>query len=133
MLAQRQLIDQCNKPSLKVGQSLKVKVLMVQSCQTLCNPMNCSPSGSSIHGILQARVLERVASPFSRGSSRPRDQTQVCFKALALFQLSTLSPNPDGSAGKEFTCNAADAGDTGDSGLIPGLGRSPGGGNGNPL
>ena len=45
--------------------------------QTLCDPMDCSLPGSSLHGILQARVLEWVAISFSRGSSRPRDQTQV--------------------------------------------------------
>ena len=50
---------------------------IVQSCPTLCNPMDCSPPGSSVHGILQARILEGVAIPFSRGSSQPRDQTQV--------------------------------------------------------
>ena len=47
------------------------------SCPALCNPRDCSPPGSSIHGILQARVLEWVAIAFSRGSSQPRDQTQV--------------------------------------------------------
>ena len=45
----------------------KVKVLVPQSCPTLCNPMNCSPPGSSVHGILQARILEWVAIPFSWG------------------------------------------------------------------
>ena len=50
---------------------------VAQSCLTLCDPMDCSPPGSSIHGILQARILEWVAISFSRGSSRPRDQTQV--------------------------------------------------------
>ena len=44
---------------------------------TLCDPMDCSPPGSSIHGIFQATVLEWVAISFSRGSSRPRYQTQV--------------------------------------------------------
>ena len=48
-----------------------------QSCPTLFDPMDCSLLGSSLHGILQARVLEWVAIPFSRGSSRPRDRTQV--------------------------------------------------------
>ena len=52
---------------------LKVKVLVAQSCPTLCDTMDCSPSGSSVHGILQARILEWVAVPFSRGSSQPRD------------------------------------------------------------
>ena len=48
-----------------------------QSCPTLWDPMDCSQPGSSIQGILQARILEWVAISFSRGSSRPRDQTQV--------------------------------------------------------
>ena len=43
-------------------------VLVAQSCPTLCNPMDCSPPGSSVHGILQARVLKWVVIPFSRGS-----------------------------------------------------------------
>ena len=43
------------------------KVLVAQLCLTLCNPMGCSPLGSSVHGILQARILEWVAIPFSRG------------------------------------------------------------------
>ena len=42
-------------------------------CPTLCNPMDCSPPGSSVHGILQGRILEWVAMPSSRGSTRPRD------------------------------------------------------------
>ena len=50
---------------------------VAQSCPTLCDPMDCSPSGSSVHGIFQARVLEWVAISISRGSSRTRDQTQV--------------------------------------------------------
>ena len=47
----------------------------LQSCPTLCDPVDCSPPGSSVHGILQARTLQRVAVPSSRGSSRPSDQT----------------------------------------------------------
>ena len=46
-----------------------------QSCLTLCDPMDCSPSGSSVHGISQARILEWVAISSFRVSSRPRDQT----------------------------------------------------------
>ena len=46
---------------------------VAQSCPTLCNPMDCSPPGSSAHGILQARILEWLAISFSRGSSLPRD------------------------------------------------------------
>ena len=65
---------------------LKVKVKS-QSCPTLCDPVDCSPPGSSVHGILQARVLEWVAISFSRGSSRPRDQTQVSRIAGRRFNL----------------------------------------------
>ena len=50
---------------------VKLKVLVAQSCLTLCSPMDCSPPGSSVQGILQARILEWVAIPFSRGSSCP--------------------------------------------------------------
>ena len=50
-------------------------MLGAQSCLTLCNPKNCSPPGSSVHGILQSRVLEWVAISFSRGSSQSRDPT----------------------------------------------------------
>ena len=45
----------------------------LQSCPTLCNPLDCSPPGSSAHGILQARILEWVAMPSSRGSFQPRN------------------------------------------------------------
>ena len=55
----------------------KVKVSVTQSCLTLWDPTNCSLPRSSVHGILQARILEWGAIPFSRGSSRPRDQTPV--------------------------------------------------------
>ena len=48
---------------------------VAQSCPTLCDPVDCSPPGSSVHGILQARILEWVAISFSRGSSQPRDRT----------------------------------------------------------
>ena len=48
-----------------------------QSCPTLCDPVDCRLPGSSIHGIFQARILEWVAISFSRGSSQPRDRTEV--------------------------------------------------------
>ena len=48
---------------------------LLQLYLTLCDPMGCSPPGSSVHGILQARILEWVSMPSSRGSSQPRDQT----------------------------------------------------------
>ena len=53
--------------------TLKVKVLVAESCPTLCDPMVCSLPGSSIHGIFQARTLEWVAISYSKGSSPPRD------------------------------------------------------------
>ena len=52
-------------------------MLFIQSCLTLCDPIDCSPLGFSVHGILQARILEWVAISFSRGSSQPRDWTWV--------------------------------------------------------
>ena len=62
-------------------------MLVTQLCLILCNPMNCSLPDSSVHGILQARILEWVAVPFSRGSSQPRDQTQVSCIAGRFFLL----------------------------------------------
>ena len=58
-----------------------VKVVITQSCLTLCDPMNCSPPGSSVHRIFQARVLEWVAIPVSTGSFRPRGWAWVFFIA----------------------------------------------------
>ena len=52
-------------------------VLVAQTCLTLCDLMDCSPPGSSVRGILQARILESVAIPFSRGCFWPRSQTQI--------------------------------------------------------
>ena len=63
-----------------------------QSCLTLCNPMDCNPPGSSVHGIFQARILEWLAISFSGGSSWPRDQTWAscisCIGRQILYQLS---------------------------------------------
>ena len=81
----------CSVSSLLDMNSLKIRNLdgsggggfVAQSWPTLCDPMDCSLPGSSIHGILSARVLEWVAIPFSRGSSQPRDQTCVSFVSLA--------------------------------------------------
>ena len=69
--------------------TLKVKVLVAQSCPTLCNPVDCNPPVSSVCGILQARILEWVAMSFSRGSSWLRDQTQVfCIAGRFVYGLS---------------------------------------------
>ena len=56
---------------------------VAQSCPTLCNPMDCGLPGSSVHRIFQARILEWIATSFSRESSQPRDQTRVsCFSFI---------------------------------------------------
>ena len=122
---------------------------VTQSRPTLCDPMDYT-----FHRILQARIMEWVAFPFSRGSSQPRDQIQVSHIAGWFFtswatreaqEYWSVNFNgvdfqnnfflicsmhikgfPCGSAGKETACNA------GDLGSISGLGRSPGEGKGYP-
>ena len=92
-----------------------MKVKVIHSHPTLYNPMDYT-----VHGIFQARILEWVAFPFSRGSFQPRDQTQVSCIAGRLF--SSLSTSlymgfPGGSVVKDSAYNA------GDLGSIPGLGK----------
>ena len=70
--------------------------VVIQPCPTLCNPVDCSSPGSSAHEILQARILEHVAIPFSRGSSWPRNRTQVsCISGrfFIYYDSSTLFQN----------------------------------------
>ena len=67
--------------------SCAVLCLVAQLCPTLCDPMDCSLQGSSVHGIFQARILEWVAVPSFRGSSQPRDQTQVSCIAGGFFTI----------------------------------------------
>ena len=64
-----------------------MKVLVTQSCPTLCDLLDSSPPGSSVHAVLKARTLEWVASPSSRASSWPRDQTLVCHIAGRFFTV----------------------------------------------
>ena len=64
----------------------------LRSCLTLCDPMDCSLSGSSVHGILQAKVLEWVAMPSSRGSSRPRSQTHISCGSFIVGGFFTAKP-----------------------------------------
>ena len=64
-----------------------VCVWVAQLCLTLCEPMDCSPPGSSVHGILQARILEWVAIHVSRGGFQPRDQTQFSGTASRFFTV----------------------------------------------
>ena len=65
----------------------KKKVKVTQCCSTLCDSMDCSLPGSSVHRISQARILESVNSRFSRGSSQTRDQTQVSWIAGRFFTV----------------------------------------------
>ena len=76
-------ISTTTKPSICIYTCEKVKV--TQSCPTLCNPMDCNLPNSSVHGILQTRILERVPMSFSRESSQPKDRTQVSCIAGRFF------------------------------------------------
>ena len=67
---------------------------VAQFCPTLCDPMDCSPPGSSVHGILQARIMEWVAMPSSRGSSQLRDQTHVFYVSCTGRQAGSLPLAP---------------------------------------
>ena len=108
-----------------------MKVLLAQSGPTVCHPMDCSPPGSSVHGILQARILEWVTMPFSRGSSWPRDRTRGSCLAGRFFTIWATRETKwirlwilcYHSMGKESACNS---GDIWDAGSIAWLGRSPG-------
>ena len=74
--------------SWRLRSGSKTPVLVTLSCLTLCDPMNYSLPGSSVHGILQATILEWVAIPFSRGSFWPRDRTLVSYWRQILYCLS---------------------------------------------
>ena len=69
---------------------IELCVLVAQSYLTLCDPMDCSPPGSSVRGILQARILEWVAISFSRGSSQPGDQIRVSYIDRQFFTAEPL-------------------------------------------
>ena len=68
----------------------------LQSCSTLCDPMDCRPPGSSVHGILWAIILVWVTMPFSRGSSPPRE-SHLCLLCLLHWQADSLPLAPLGS------------------------------------
>ena len=76
-----------------------VKVLVAQLCPTLCEPMNYSPPGSSVHGIFQARILEWVAIPFSRRPSQPRDRSRS-----PTLQADSLPSEPQEGDSKPVAC-----------------------------
>ena len=71
--------------------------MLSQSCPILCDPVDCSPPGSSVHGIILARILELVTISFSRGSSLPRDHTHIscssCIVRQILYHWATLDQN----------------------------------------
>ena len=71
--------------------------LVTKSYPTLCNPMDCSPPGSSVHEISQARILERVAISFSRGSSQPRNRTHISCLAGRFFTTEPPGRQLEGS------------------------------------
>ena len=108
---------------------------VAQSCLTLCDPMDCSLPGYSVHGIFKTRVLERVAFSFSRGSSQPRDWSQVSgIVGRHFYRLSHQGSPLWASLVAYLVKKKKIAGNVGDLGSIPGLGRSPPGeGKGNPL
>ena len=72
-------------------------MVVTQLCPTLCDPMDYRPPASSVHGILQERIVEWVAIPFYRRSSPPRHQTQVSHIADRFFIIWTTRLNPDAS------------------------------------
>ena len=72
-----------------LGTAEYVCVLVAQLCLTLCDPTNCSLPGFSVHGILQARILEWTAIPFSRGTSQHKYQTLVSYLVGRFFTILT--------------------------------------------
>ena len=68
----------------------------LQSCPTLCNLMDCSPSGSSVCGIIQARILEWVAIPSSRGSSQPRGSNLGLLHCRRMLYYLSYQGSPSG-------------------------------------
>ena len=87
---------------LRTGWCMHYKLF--QSCPTLCDLMDCSPPSSSVHGILQARILEWVAMPCSRGSSQPKDQTHISYIYLH-WQEGSLPLAPSGKLVKLCSFN----------------------------
>ena len=111
-----QFINEREKKSFEcVAAAAAAAAKSLQSCQTLCDPMDCSPLGSSVHGIFQARVLSNLLLITTQGASLG---THTIIWFLTSLVAQTVK---------------ASAYNTGDLGSIPGLGRSPGEGNSNPL
>ena len=93
-------MEHSGNEQVKILASLSAKSL--QLCPTLCHPIDYSPPGSSVHGILQARILEWFAMPSSRGSSWPRDRTRVswvsCIGRWVLYRWTTWGVHQSGSS-----------------------------------
>ena len=78
--------------TLETNTALLINHVCAQSCLPLCHPMDCSPPGSSVHGLLQARLLERVAISFSRPSSRPRIESELLVSPALTGRFITPAP-----------------------------------------
>ena len=101
-----------------------MRTQLLQTCLTLCDPMGGSPPGSSVHGILQARILESVAISSSRLSSQPRDQTHVsCVSCIGRWILHHTIMHAAAAAKSQQSCptlcNPIDGSPTGSS--LPGI------------
>ena len=83
---------------------LKAKMSVAQSCLTLCDSIDCSPLGSSVPEILQARILQWVAIPFSGGSSRPRDRIQVSRIAGRFFSVWATRDGEGNGTPLQYSC-----------------------------
>ena len=89
----------------EVSRSLVSICSVAQSCLTVCDPIDCSPPGSSVHGIVQARILEWVAISSSRGSSPLKDWTGVsCSSCIGRW---ILNPEPPGDTYLSFILQTA--------------------------
>ena len=83
-------------------ESMHACMLSLESRPTLCDPMDCSPPGPSVYGLLQARILQWIVIPSSRGSSGPRDRTPH-FLCLLHWQVGSLPLAPPGKVKVKVT------------------------------
>ena len=92
------------------GPTTSMHAQLLRSCPTSCDPMDCSPPGSSVHGILQTRIVEWLVMPSARGSSQPRDQPLVSCTAGGFFiywatwEAPLSTRHPGNSLNNEFKC-----------------------------
>ena len=92
---------------MEISPHVYVKVLVAQLCPTLFDPMDCNPPGSSVHGILQAKILEWVAISFSRESFEPKNRTHVTCIAGGFF-----TTEPPGKSSKGYSLKQEEANQT---------------------